>query len=165
MQIEVSRHIAAEPDRVWAAIADVANSAQMLSAIESVQMVAGSSPVEVGTTWRETRGVFGRSATEEMRVTWIDPGRSYTVRAHSSGTDYESTLTVDQAPDGALLTMTFAARATTAASRLMLAMLGWVVRGSTRKSLEQDLADVASFVELGPRPDGGAESGGRPVGP
>jgi uncharacterized protein YndB with AHSA1/START domain len=167
MQIEVNRHIAAEPERVWAAIADVANSAHVLSAIESVQIMAGSSPVEVGTTWRETRTVFGRSATEEMRVTAVDPGRSYTVRAHSSGTDYESTLTIDQAPDGTVLTMTFGARATTPASRLMSAMLGWVVRGSTRKSLEQDLADVASFVELGPGAGGGggSESGGRPVGP
>jgi carbon monoxide dehydrogenase subunit G len=167
MKIEVSRHVGAEPERVWAAIADVANSAHVISAIESVHMVAGPSPVEVGTTWRETRTVLGRSVTEEMRVTSVDPGRSYTVQAHSSGTDYESMLTVDRAADGAILTMTFAARATTGASRLMSATLGWVVRGSTRKSLERDVADVATFVELGPGAGdtGGTESGGRPFGP
>ena len=174
MQIEVTRHVAAPAERVWAVAADVASSGQVISAIESVEMVVGPSPVAVGTTWRETRTMMGRPATQEITVKSVEEGRSYTVRAHSGGMEFESTITVEA--DGisdSRLTLTLAARSTSASSRLLGATLGRAFAGATRKALEQDLADLASAAELGhlgERGPGGAgasggDSGGRPVGP
>ena len=168
MHIEISRHVATAPEQVWDVIADVAGSAHVIGAIDSVEMLAGTSPVELGTTWRETRTMLGRPATADMIVTAVDPGRSYTVRAHSNGTDYESTVSVEPAGDGAQLTMTLGATSTSMGSRALSATVGRLLVGATRKALEQDLADIAAVAELGlPRDGGGSgeESGGRPVGP
>ena len=41
MQIDVNRRIAAPVDRVWALITDIANSPQVMTAIESVELLAG----------------------------------------------------------------------------------------------------------------------------
>lgn len=168
MQIEVTRHVAAPAEKVWAVIADVEHSAQVVSAIESIEMLVGPSPVGVGTTWRETRTMFGRQATQDLTVSAVAEGRSYTVRAHSGGTEYESTVRV--APDGAsdsTLTISLAARSTSSASRLLGATLGRAFAGAARKALEQDLADLASAAELGHAGEGpaSADSGGRPFGP
>ena len=168
MQIEISRQVAATPEHVWDVIADVANSAHVIGAIDSVELLAGPSPVELGTTWRETRTMLGRQATAEMTVTAVDPGRSYTVRAHSAGTDYESRVSVAPAGDGAVLAMTLGATSTSTQGRLLSATVGRLFVGATRKALEQDLADIAAVAELGLPRDGeesGAESGGRPAGP
>jgi carbon monoxide dehydrogenase subunit G len=168
MHFEVSRHVAAPAPAVWAIVADVANSGRVVSAIDAIEMVAGPSPVEVGTVWRETRTMLGRRATEEMTVYAVDPGRSYTVRAHSGGMEIESTITV--APDGeadSTVTIALGARSTSTASRLLGATVGRAFAGATRNALEQDLADIASAAELGPAAAAGGadESGGRPTGP
>lgn len=168
MEIEVTRHVAAPAEKVWAVIADVEHSGQVVSAIESIEMVVGPSPVGVGTTWRETRTMFGRQTTQELTVSAVEVGRSYTVRTHSGGTEYESTVSV--APDGvsdSTLTLTLGVRSTSSASRLLGATLGRAFAGATRKALEQDLADLASAAELGHAGEGPAtgDTGGRPFGP
>jgi carbon monoxide dehydrogenase subunit G len=168
MQIEVSRHVAAPAEKVWAVIADVGNSAQVVSAIDSIEMVVGPSPVAVGTTWRETRTMFGRPSTQELTVSAVEVGRSYTVRTHSGGSEFESTITVE--PDGvsdSTMHLTLGTRSTSSASRLLGATVGRAFAGAARKALEQDLADLASAAELGHAGEGPAsgDSGGRPFGP
>jgi uncharacterized protein YndB with AHSA1/START domain len=167
MQIEVARRIAAPAQRVWDVIADVAGSAERSGAIESLEILAGVSPVEVGTSWRETRTVLGRKSTQEMTVTTIDPGRSYSVRGHSAGTDYESTLSIKpQGPQTATLTISVEASTAGTAGRLMIATLGRVLAGATRTMLEHELADIASAAEPGPGSDTGVgdETMGGPAG-
>ncbi len=168
MQFEVTRHVAAPAEKVWAVIADVEHSAEVVSAIDAIEMVVGPSPVGVGTTWRETRTMLGRQASQELTVSAVDVGRSYTVRTHSGGSEYESTITVT--PDGvsdSTVTLTLAARSTSSAGRLLGATLGRAFAGATRKALEQDLADLATAAELGHAGEGPAsgDSGGRPLGP
>jgi carbon monoxide dehydrogenase subunit G len=168
MDFEVQRVVGAPAERVWEIVADVANSADVVSAIESVELVVGPSPVGVGTTWRETRLMMGRRATEEMTVSAVDPGRSYTVRAHVGGTEMESTVSVDpEGVDEAIVRITVASRSTSAGSRLLGATVGRAFGGTIRKALEADLADIASAAELGHAGEGdsGADAGGRPFGP
>ncbi|MGB8022591.1 MAG: SRPBCC family protein [Candidatus Nanopelagicales bacterium] len=147
MQIEVSRMVDAPARRVWRVITDVESSPGVISAIQSVDILAGPSPLAVGTRWRETRTMFGRQATEEMTVTRYEPGRSYTVAASGQGTDYESTLEV--LPDGnrCTLRMTFSAVSASAMSRVLSATVGRLFLGATRRSMEQDLSDIASAAE------------------
>jgi len=149
MQIEVTRRIAAPADRVWALLTDIANSPQVMTAIESVELLTSPEEFGVGTRWRETRTMFGKRATEQMTVSALDPGSSYTVVAESSGAKYASTLVV--VPEGdadCTLTMTFGGEPTSTASRIMAATVGRLFIGATRKALETDLADVARAAEL-----------------
>jgi carbon monoxide dehydrogenase subunit G len=148
MQIEVTRAIAAPSGIVWAVITDLPNSPQVITGIDSVELLGGPQTFDVGTRWRETRTMFGKVAIEEMEVSAVTPGTSYSVVAASHGMHYESVFTLQ--PSGAAgcrLTMTFSGEPTTAASRAMAATVGRLFTGQTRKALEKDLADIAAAAE------------------
>jgi carbon monoxide dehydrogenase subunit G len=162
VHIEVVREVAAPPDAVWAIIADVVGTAELIRGIDSVELVSGSSPVEVGTTWRETRTMLGRRATQELTVIAVDQGRWYTVTTHANGADLESTIRVEPGPDGSTLSITLDARSTSRLGSVMAATVGRAFEGTARSVLAQDLTDMATAAEA--RAGGsGAESGGRPV--
>lgn len=146
--ITVTRQVAAPTRRVWELIVDLTNASEMISAIRKVEILSGPSPLGVGTTWRETRVMFGREATETMTVTSLDPGRSYSTRAEGHGTVYVSTLAVEATgADSCVLSMSFEGRPTTAGARIMGKATGWLFTPATRKALAQDLADIAGAAE------------------
>ena len=171
MQIEVSRAIEAPADVVWQIITDLPNRPHVIQAIMSVDILDGGDELAVGTRWREIRTMFGREASEEMTVSAVDPGRSYSTTAHSNGNDYLTTLTVVPSGAGCTLTMRFGATSTSTVSRLMSATIGRLFVGATRKAVAGDLEDIAAAAEgvaLGGEHPGdhrGDESGGRPAGP
>jgi uncharacterized protein YndB with AHSA1/START domain len=148
MEIDVTRRVAAPADRVWALMTDIANSPRVMTAIESVELLGGPPEFGVGTRWRETRTMFGKRATEEMTVSAVDPGRSYTVVAEGQGAKYASTLAVVPEGDAACtVTLTFGGEPTSTASRIMAATVGRLFIGATRRALEADLADLARAAE------------------
>ncbi len=148
MRVEVSREVAAPAERVWAIIIDLAGSPAVISAIDKVEVLAGPEPLGVGTRWRETRTMMGKSATEEMWVTAVDPGKSYTVAAESAGAAYESTFHVT--PSGAAastLTLSFEGRPQSTSKKVLSATVGRLMGPATRKALAKDLADIAAAAE------------------
>jgi carbon monoxide dehydrogenase subunit G len=146
--ITVSRDVAAPVDAVWAVITDLEASAARISAIDKVEVLTDG-PFAVGTRWRETRTMFGKQATEEMSVSAIDPGRSYTVVADSHGAHYESAFIVEPTDAGSRLTMTFDGQATSAVGKVMSALTGWIFKGATTKALAKDLDEIAAAAEAG----------------
>ncbi|HKJ35037.1 MAG TPA: SRPBCC family protein [Solirubrobacterales bacterium] len=145
--IEVERRISAPTERVWAVITDLEGSADRLSGVEEVEILEGPE-FGVGTRWRETRRMFGKEATEEMEVTGVVPGRSYTVGAESHGAKYLSELRVEGTGDGtSILTMSFDAEPQGFGAKLMAHTLGYLFRGGTRKALAKDLDDIAAAAE------------------
>lgn len=82
--IEVSQAVAAPAPVVWSLITDIEHSPEVISGIRSVERLDDGDGFGVGTRWRETRVMFGRSASEEMTITAVDPGWSYTAEAGSS---------------------------------------------------------------------------------
>jgi hypothetical protein len=144
--IAVSRDVAAAPEAVWSVITDLEGSAQRITAIDGIEILTDG-PFAVGTTWRETRTMFGRRATEEMSVSAIEPGRGYTVVANSHGTHYESSFVISPTITGCRLTMTFDGRPTSVFGKVMGALTGWLVKGATTKALAMDLDEIASAAE------------------
>ena len=59
--VEVRRHVAAPVERVWALATDLEGSPRVVRGIEAVEVLTPG-PFGVGTRWRETRRMFGRSA-------------------------------------------------------------------------------------------------------
>jgi carbon monoxide dehydrogenase subunit G len=162
VHIEVVREVAAPPAAVWAIIADVVGTAEVIRGIDRVELVSGGSPLQVGTQWRETRTMFGREATQELTVTAVDEGRSYTVTTHTNGADLESTIRVEPGPDGSTLSISLASQSTSRFGSVMAATVGRAFEGAARSVLAQDLTDIAMAAEARAG-SGGAESGGRPV--
>ena len=118
-----------------------------MSGIQSVERLDGGTDFAVGTRWRETRVMFGKTATEEMEVTGMDPGTSYTVEADNHGVHYTSVLSVDPTATGATVIMHFDAVARGLLNRTLGAAVGRFFEGQTRKHLQQDLADICAAAE------------------
>jgi carbon monoxide dehydrogenase subunit G len=147
MHVELHHDTTADPADVWAVVTDLEGSVDTLSGVTAIERLDGSDGFEVGTRWRETRAMFGREASEELVVTAVEPGRSYTVAADNRGTHYTSVLSVEPTDAGARIRMTFGAEQAGRLGRLMARTVGRAFESATRKALEQDLADIAAAAE------------------
>lgn len=144
--LSVSRHVDAPPARVWTVLTDLEHAPDVIRAIETVEVHTGTG-FQVGTRWTETRTMMGRTASETMEVTAVDPGRSYVVEANSGGTHYRSEFHISPDGDGTALTMTFAGQPSGLGGRIMAATLGRLFAGMTSKALGADLDDIAQASE------------------
>lgn len=147
--IDISQDVAAPAALVWGLITDIEHSPDVISGIDSVERLDDNEGFVVGTRWRETRTMFGKSATEEMTVTAIVPGHSYTTEAQHGKAHYTSSLRVDpNGDDACVLSMHFDAEVTGLLNKTLGAVVGRIFEGSTRKLMQQDLADIAAAAEL-----------------
>jgi carbon monoxide dehydrogenase subunit G len=154
MEVTASKRVDAAPDAVWAVMTDLNSFPEAISGIESVERLDDGTDFEIGTKWRETRVMFGRTATEVMWVTEIDPGRSYVVEASSHGAEYRTTQRVAPTNDGgSILTMSFSGKPVSTMAKVMSATIGRFFENATRKAFEQDLIDVAAAAEAASRSD------------
>ena len=147
-QVSASRTINAPVERVWRVATDLKSIPETMSAITDVEVVSGAAEeFDVGTRWRETRMMMKREATEEMEVTAVAPLRSYTVEADNHGVHYTSEFAFEPVGDGQTrVTMTFKGESQSK-QNVIQRMMGKLGLRVVRKSLEQDLADLASAAE------------------
>ena len=145
MKIEVATAIAAPPDTVFAVMTDIARWAEIMRGVEKVELLT-EGPMRAGTRCRETRTIFGRSATEEMTVAEIDPPRRLVFTAGNHGTRYLATHTIEPTPGGSRLILTFKGTPITLAARLF-SLIGMLFTGALRRQLESDLADIKAEAE------------------
>jgi carbon monoxide dehydrogenase subunit G len=150
-ELTVSQEVDVPPESVWVIITDLDQFERTISAIEKVERLDDGDGFGVGTRWRETRTMFGRTATEEMEVTSIDHGRSYVTEADSHGAQYRTTMAA--APLGAdrtLLSTTFGAEPHGFMAKVLSTTVGRLFDRSTRKALEKDLAEIADAARAKP---------------
>jgi len=141
--MKVERDVAAPPEAVWEVIIDIERSRDILSGITALERVDGGSDFGVGTRWRETRKVFGKQQTEEMEVTGIEPGTSYTVESDGNGAHYTSLMAVQPKGDGAVLSLQFEGEPTNTVAKIA-SVFGKLFEGSMRKMLQTDLDEIAA---------------------
>jgi hypothetical protein len=129
---------------------DIEGSREVLSGVTEIERLDDGDGFGVGLRWRETRVLFGKEASEEMEVTAVDEGRSYTVEADSDGVHYRSVMSVEPDGDGARIRMTFGGEQKGKSgliSRIVSRTAGKAIEKATRKALEQDLDDIAAAAE------------------
>lgn len=148
MQIEAEHTTSASPADVWAVLVDLEGSVDTLSAITKIERLDDGDDFGVGTRWVETRVMFGKEATEEMVVTAVDEGHSYTVEAESRGSHYTSVMSVEPAADGgSTVRMTFGAEQEGVVGKVLAQTLGRAFAGATRKAIQQDLVEIGAAAE------------------
>ena len=146
-ELVVTHDSSATPENVWSVLTDLDNAAATISAIEKIERLDGDSGFGVGTTWRETRTMFGKTATEDMTITDVNPGRSYSTEANSHGAHYKSTHSVESIDGGSRITMAFGAEPISAVSRIFSFTIGRLFDSYTRKALAKDLINIAAAAE------------------
>ncbi|AOW93356.1 carbon monoxide dehydrogenase [Rhodococcus sp. WMMA185] len=144
-EIRLDRVIAAPVGSVWKVLTDLDNAEAVLSGVKKIERLDGTG-YEVGTRWRETRVMFGKSATEDMWVAEVDPEKRTVVKATSDEADYSTVFTLEPTGDGTTLTMRFSAIAADpgALAKVMMKVLGPLAMRATTKAIRRDLDDIAA---------------------
>jgi carbon monoxide dehydrogenase subunit G len=146
-EVVVSCTIAAPLEHVWSVLTDLERAPEHVSAIQSVEVLTPG-PFGVGTRWRETRTMFGKTATEEMTVTASEPPRRYVAEADSAGAHYVTEFVVSPADQGATQArVTFRGEPRSPLAKVASAAMGWMLRGSMVKALRKDLDELAEVCE------------------
>jgi hypothetical protein len=166
MRMFVSTLIDAPQEAVFAAASDFPNAPGMIGGIDAVEMLSPASdgtPIGVGTRFRETRTMMGKKAVETMEVTEYDPPRAYTLSALSCGVRFDSRVTcLEENPGtgggGCRLSFDVKGEPRSMFAKVVSPVMGLMMKGTMRKMMEKDLADVKAYVE-------GSRAGSRAGGP
>ncbi len=154
MNITVSETINAPLDRVFATASDIPNNASFIKGIETIETLSQAppaddnlGPVGKGYTWRETRIMFGRKATEDMSITAWSPPNAYSVEARSHGSHYVSNYTFEPIDEHTTrITMNFNATPETFVAKIMMKVFAAMSKKLTQ-CLVDDLRDVKDTTE------------------
>lgn len=147
MQIHDSIVINAPIAKVFQVFADLGSAETSISAITKIEILNGGPTMQVGTRWHETRVMFGQSATEEMEISRIEQNRMYEVVAESHGAKYRTVFEFKSLGENQTeASMMFEGIPTTFMGKLM-APLGYIFLGATKKALHQDLEDLKKVCE------------------
>lgn len=147
MRVEVSVPIAAPRSVVWQIVTDIEGSTQNIPAVESVELLERPETGLVGLKWRETRTIFGKSATETMWITGAEEGSHYTTEARSHGSIYRTVLRLSDLPEGTRLAMEFSAEPVSTGARVMSFLFGLLIRRAMRGALQRDLEAIRDLAE------------------
>ncbi|HSE09725.1 MAG TPA: SRPBCC family protein [Nocardioidaceae bacterium] len=147
-ELRMERHVSAAPESVWQVLTDLDSAAETLSGVTRVEVLTDG-PYAEGTRWRETRKMFGKEATEEMRVTGVQAPTRTTVEADSGGVHYVTVFTLAPESGGTRLEMTFTAEQPQGSvmQKLMWTAFGKLGMKATAKVMTQDLDDIARRAE------------------
>jgi hypothetical protein len=133
-------------------VTDIENAAKHIPAITSIEMLDGPRSGK-GMRWRESRMMFGRTATETMEIVeWKPPfshasGGMYVATATNHGTFYRSEVRVAPSGTGSRVTFTFEATGRTIIARIMAAFMMPMMHRAVVTALSADLRAIKAHCE------------------
>lgn len=148
LAFSITQHFAQPPARVFAALTDLEGAAAWMPGFVRIARVRGAHGFGPGTTWRETRRLFGREATEEFEVTACRPLRHIGIRVDgtrgSSGRgEYLFDYTLAPAPGGTAVTL----RGEIRGLGVLGMLIGRLLVGPYRRACARDLGALARHLE------------------
>jgi len=147
MQIEVQIEIAAAKEDVWRVVTDIDGWTDTIRAIQKIEVLERPVTGLVGRKWRETRTLFGKTATEVMWITDVKENEFYQTRAESHGAVYISRIAIAEQESGVKLMMGFDSMPQTLPAKIMAATMGRMFKKATMNALREDLQDIKAVVE------------------
>ena len=131
---------------IWAAITNIANASEIISGIETIEVLEKPANELVGLRWRETRMLFGKPATVEKWITAAAENEFYTTRAEDNGFVFLSTMRISESSGGMTLTSSHETRPQGIVAKLQSTSM-FLFKGVAKNALLQDLNDYKSAVE------------------
>ena len=147
MHVEVKVPVNATKHDVWQKVVDIENAAKTITGIEKVEILDKPSQGIVGLKWKETRTLFGKTATETIWITDAIEDSYYLTEAQSHGSVYKSKIELSDQDGTTYLGMDFDAEAKSFGAKVLSATMGFMIKGAMKKALLQDLTDVKAAVE------------------
>ena len=92
---------------IWKVITDIEGSVNNIQGINKIEILEKPNEGFKGLKWRETRTMFGQTATEVMWITESEENLYYTTRAESHGAIYKTRFDLVEKGGVTELTMTF----------------------------------------------------------
>ena len=148
MTVEAQITINGSKAAVWAATTDIANFAELLSGVEKIEIVAKPATGPIGLRWKETRKLFGESATVEKWITEAKENDYYKTKAEQDGFVFITTNRVSGSDGAATLTGIHKTQPQGFAAKLKALPMVFF-KGMIKKAILQDLNDVKAAVEKG----------------
>ena len=147
MLVEAQVTINGSKAAMWAAITDIENASEAISGIEKIEVLEKPANGLVGLKWRETRTLFGKTATAEKWITDAAENEFYNTRAESDGFVFSSTMSISESGGRMTLTSSHESRPQGIVARLMSIPMELLFKGVAKKALLQDPNDIKSAVE------------------
>ncbi len=147
MKVQANVCINGTKEQVWGAITNIEDSVNTIKAIEEIEILEKPESGIIGLKWRETRTMFGQSATEVMWITDAEENEFYQTRAESHGAVYVSRFHIDEKGDETCLTMQFDGEPQGTIAKIMAFVTGFIFKNATQKAMQEDLEDIKAFVE------------------
>ncbi len=147
MVVEAQVTINASKAAIWAVITDIEHASEIISGIEKIEVLGKPASGLVGLKWRETRMLFGKSATAEKWITDAVENEFYKTRAEEQGFVYLSTMSISEGHGGMTLTSTHDSKPQGIVAKLLSIPMGILFKGVAKKALLQDLNNIKSAVE------------------
>jgi len=147
MIVESQVNIKGSKERIWEVVTNIENASETIQGIEKVEILDRPDDGLVGLKWRETRTMFGKTATEDMWITESAENEFYKTRAESHGSIYKTTIAISGQGDDNTLSMTFEGEAQSIVAKVLSTLMGFMFKGSMRKLLVKDLNDIKAAVE------------------
>ncbi len=148
MTVEAHVTINGSKAAVWAATTDIVNLAQLLSGVEKIEAVEKPATGLVGLKWKETRKLFGESATVEKWITEAKENEFYTTRAEQDGFVFITTNSISGSDGSVVLTGIHETQPQGFAARVKSLPVVFF-KGVIKKAILQDLKDIKKVVERG----------------
>jgi carbon monoxide dehydrogenase subunit G len=147
MKLTIDIEIKAPKEKVWNVITDIENSVNTISGIDKIEILNKPKDTVVGLKWKETRTIFGKSATETMWITEATEYNYYKTRAESNGAIYQTILKLSEKENTTFLTMEFNSEAITIKGKIMAFIFGRMLNKTMNKLIKKDLIDIKTTVE------------------
>ena len=104
--ITVTDILAAPVEDVFKAFTDLEHQAGRVSGIKGIEVLT-TGGFRLGTRWRETREVRGRTDDAEMEVTQFAQNAGYTITHEKAGVRIDTVFAFAPAGDGTKVSITF----------------------------------------------------------
>ena len=131
---------------IWAAITNIENASETISGIENIEVLEKPANGLVGLRWRETRKLFGKSATAEKWITDAAENEFYKTKAEDSGFVFVTTMRISEGSGGMTLTSSHETQPQGIVARLKSLPM-FLFKGVIKKAILQDLNDIKAAVE------------------
>lgn len=144
-EVIYSKRFEATPNRVFAAMTDVEQWPEVISAITSIEKLS-EGPVGVGTRFRETRKMMGKDRSEEMAFTAYEPGRGFTLGCQSCGCEMAFVHRFTPDGSGTRFELESQTRPISLFAKLTMPIMNAMMKKTMVKCMDKDYQDMERYL-------------------